>query len=64
MKNDLPDDLPRNDYLVEIDGMTTSEHLVFAEALRVGLRLRQQFPHSDVKVRETNTSTHTADATH
>ncbi len=51
MKSSVP-----GDYLVQMDGKTASEHLGFVEALKVGLKLRQQYPHSEVKVRETETS--------
>jgi hypothetical protein len=64
MKNGLRNDLSHNDYLVQIDGMITSEHLGFVEALKVGLKLRQQYPHSDVKVRETDANTQAAAAIH
>ena len=53
MSNDLVNDVTPDDYFVEINGKATSEHLGFIEALKVGLKLRQQYPQSDVKVRET-----------
>jgi len=62
MKNDLINGVPHDDYLVAVDGIPTSEHLGFVEALKMGLKLRREYPHSDVKVRETGTSTQTADA--
>jgi len=55
---------PREEYLVQIDGITASEHLGFLEALKVGLKLRQKHPDSDVKVRETETTPQTGDVTH
>jgi hypothetical protein len=64
MKNDLVSGGTRDQYLVQIDGITASEHLGFVEALKVGLKLRQQYPHSDVKVRETQTSPRAFDARH
>jgi hypothetical protein len=64
MKNNLVNGVPREEYLVQIDGITASEHLGFLEALKVGLKLRQQHPHSDVKVRETETSPQAGDVTH
>ena len=45
-----------NDYAVQMDGITTSEHLGFVEALKVSLKLRQQYPHSEIKVLETETN--------
>ncbi len=64
MKSDLVNGVARDQYLVQIDGITASEHLGFVEALRVGLKLRQQYPHSDVKVRETETSPQAEDVRH
>jgi hypothetical protein len=64
MKNDLVNGAADDHYLVQIDGITTSEHLGFVEALKVGLKLRQQYPHSDVKVLETETDTQAADVMH
>jgi hypothetical protein len=64
MKNNLVDGVPQDEYLVQIDGTTASEHLGFVEALKVGLKLRQQHPQSDVKVRETETSPQAADVRH
>jgi hypothetical protein len=64
MKNNLVDCVPHDEYLVQIDGITASEHLGFVEALKVGLRLRQQHPHSEVKIRETETSPQAADVRH
>ena len=64
MKNSLVNGVPHGEYLVQIDGITASEHLGFVEALKVGLKLRQQHPHSDVKVRETETSPQAGDVRH
>jgi hypothetical protein len=64
MKNNLVNGVPQDDYLVQVDGITASEHLGFVEALKVGLKLRQEHPHSDVKVRETETSPQAADVRH
>jgi hypothetical protein len=64
VKHDLPNNASHDEYLVQIDGITASEHLGFVEALKVGLTLRQQHPQSEVKVRETETSTEAADALH
>jgi hypothetical protein len=64
MKSDLVNGASRDQYLVQIDGITASEHLGFVEASKVGLKLRQQYPHSDVKVRETDTSPQAFDAMH
>jgi len=64
MKNSLVNGVPHDEYLVQIDGITASEHLGFVEALKVGLKLRQQHPQSDVKVLETETSPQAADVRH
>jgi hypothetical protein len=64
MKSDLVNGVPRDHYLVQIDGITTSEHLGFVEALKVSLKLRQQYPHSEVKVRETKSVTQAANGMH
>ena len=64
MKNSLVNGVPHGEYLVQIDGITASEHLGFVEALKVGLKLRQQHPHSDVKVRETETNPQAGDVRH
>jgi hypothetical protein len=64
MKSDLVNGVARDQYLVQIDGITASEHLGFVEALKVGLKLRQQYPRSDVKVREAETSPQAFDAMH
>jgi len=64
MKNNLLDSVAGDQYLVQIDGITASDHLGFVEALKVGLKLRQQYPLSDVKVRETEMSPQAADVRH
>ena len=51
-------DIPKNAftdecYVIEIDGKVTSEYRIFAEALVAGMTFKQQFPQSDIKVRET-----------
>jgi hypothetical protein len=62
MKSDLVK--TSDQYLVQIDGITASEHLGFVEALKVGLKLRQQHPQSDVKVRETETTPRAEEVRH
>jgi len=64
MKNDFVNDVLHDDYLVQIDGITRSEHLGFVEALKVSLKLRQQYPQSEIKIRETETSRQAADVRH
>jgi len=62
MKNNLH--ASHDDFLVQIDGKTASEHLGFVEALKVGLKLRQQNPQSHVRVLETEPSNQRSDAIH
>ena len=45
-------DLPHESYVLEIDGIMKSEHRIFVEALKVGLELKQQYPHRTVKLRD------------
>jgi hypothetical protein len=41
-------------YALEIDGKIRSEHQTFVEALKAGFEIKQKFPHSQIKVHETN----------
>jgi hypothetical protein len=41
-------------YVVEIDGKIGSEYRVYVEALKVGMQLKQKFPHSHIKVRDSD----------
>jgi hypothetical protein len=41
-------------YVLEIDGKIKSEYEIFVEALKAGLKIKQQFPQSDVKVHNVN----------
>jgi hypothetical protein len=52
MKNELANDLRSERYVVEIDGITKFEYRVFVKALTAGLQLKQEFPNSSVKLRE------------
>ena len=45
-------DLPYESYALEIDGIMESEHRIFLDALKAALRLKQQHPHSNVKLRD------------
>ena len=56
MKNDLAD-LSHERYVVEIDGIANSEYRVFVKALTAGLQLKQEFPNSNVKLRDTDENT-------
>ena len=60
MKNIIPTNvLPREGYIVEIDGKFESEYGTLMGALKAGLELRQKFPHSHVKVYDANEQTRT-----
>ena len=52
MRNDLANDSVREFYVVEIDGIATAEYCVFVKALRASLRLKQEFPNRNVKLRD------------
>jgi hypothetical protein len=52
MKNELVNDLPSERYVVEIDGIAKMEYRVFVKALAAGLQLKQEFPSSNVKLRD------------
>jgi hypothetical protein len=44
--------LPREYYVLQINGRVTSTHRSYQDALRAGLQLKYQFPHGDIKVCE------------
>ena len=52
MKSELANDLSSVRYVVEIDGIANSEYRVFVKALTAGLQLKQEFPNSNVKLRD------------
>jgi hypothetical protein len=52
MKTELANDTVRECYVVEIDGIATAEYCVFVKALRASLRLKQEFPSRNVKLRD------------
>jgi hypothetical protein len=53
MHNPYPTNIsPCETYIVEIDGKFESEYGTFMRALKAGLKLRQKFTHSQVKVRD------------
>ena len=59
MKNDIPTYVvqPCEGYILEIDGKFESEYGTFMGALKAGLKLRQKFPQSQVKVHDANEQT-------
>jgi hypothetical protein len=52
MQTKLANDSSRERYAVEIDRITKSEYSVFVKALTASLQLKQEFPHSSVKLRD------------
>jgi len=55
MKNSIPTTAVSFErFTLEIDGKINSEYAIFQEALKAGLKHRQKFPHSQVKVRGAN----------
>jgi hypothetical protein len=58
MKNDLANDPSSERYVVEIDGIAKSEYCVFVKALTAGLQLKQEFPKSIVKLRDSDETAH------
>ena len=48
----LTKDLSHERYVVKVDGIAISEYRVFVKALKASLQLKQEFPHSSVKLRE------------
>jgi hypothetical protein len=48
------DDLRHEWYVVEIDGKIRSRYGAFIEALKAGMELKQKFPHSLIKVHDTD----------
>ena len=57
MRNDLATDLSRERYIVEVDGIARAEYPIFVKALKAGMQLRQEFPNSDVKLRDVGDET-------
>ncbi len=53
MKNSVTaDSLSHEFYILQIDGEVKSAHRRFIDALKAGMQLKQEFPRSDVKVRD------------
>jgi hypothetical protein len=47
----LMKNLPHEYYVLKIDGRVNSTHRHFMDAVRAGLRLKDEFPQHDIKVR-------------
>ena len=54
MQTKLANGPSRERYIVEIDGITNSEYSVFVKALTASLQLKQEFPQSSVKLRDSD----------
>ena len=54
MKNEISTDgnLSHEYFVIQINGRTESIHRRYEDAVRVGLLLKNQFPHVDIKVCE------------
>jgi hypothetical protein len=44
--------LSAKSYVIEIDGKIKSAYEIFIEALKAGMKLKQEFPHSKIKVHD------------
>jgi hypothetical protein len=55
MQTKLVNDSSPERYVVEIDGIATAEYCVFVKALSASLRLKQEFPNRNVKLRDADT---------
>jgi len=56
MQGDFAKSLPSERYVIEIDGIAKAEYRIFVKALRAGLKLKQEFPFSRVKLRDADES--------
>jgi hypothetical protein len=52
MKANFATDYSPERYVVEVDGCATAEYHTFAAALSAGLQFRQEFPNSNVRLRD------------
>ena len=56
--------LPDEYFVLQIDGRVKSGHRRFIDALRAALRLKQEFPQHDIKVRARHASGRVTDTIH
>ena len=56
--------LPEEYFVLQIDGRAKSGHRRFIDALRAALRLKQEFPGHDIKVRAKHVSGRIAETIH
>jgi hypothetical protein len=57
MRNDFATAQSVERYVVEVDGQAKAEYEIFVKALKAGMQLRQEFPNSDVKLRDAGDET-------
>jgi hypothetical protein len=57
MRNDFATAQSLERYVVEVDGQVKAEYEIFVKALKAGMQLRQEFPNSDVKLRDVGDET-------
>ena len=57
MRNDFATSQSLERYVVEVDGQAKAEYEIFVKALKAGMQLRQEFPNSDVKLRDVSDET-------
>ena len=63
MKNGIAThSLPHEYYVLKIDGRVNSTHRRFMDAVRAGLRLKDEFPQQDIKVRVAQVSSEEQDS--
>jgi len=56
--------LPDEYFVLQIDGRVRSGHRRFIDALRAALRLKQEFPQHDIKVRSAAQNYRAAETAH
>jgi hypothetical protein len=52
MNSDAVTAVRNESFVLLVDGITKSEYVIFADALKAGLKLRRLFPDSVVKIRD------------
>jgi hypothetical protein len=57
MRNDFATAQSLERYVVEVDGKAKAEYENFVKALKAGMQLWQEFPNSDVKLRNVRDET-------
>ena len=57
MRNDFATAQSLERYVVEADGQAKAEYEIFVKVLKAGMQLKQEFPNSDVKLRNAGDET-------